>query len=67
MEVENIWTGLFLLVCTAAVVANMMFLVLGTAEIQHWNTFSQDRQRLVEQYCEDETAQEKSEDFSKSP
>ena len=35
---ENLWTGLFLLVAAATVLANTVFLVLGTAELQPWNT-----------------------------
>ena len=35
---ENVWTGLFLLASLAAAVANLVFLLLGTANLQPWNT-----------------------------
>ena len=53
---QNLWTGLFLLVITAAVLANTTFLLLGTANIQDWNNLSEDRQKLTEQ-SEEEPSQ----------
>ena len=38
---ENVWTGLFLLVSGAAVMANIVFLVVGTADLQEWNSVTQ--------------------------
>ena len=34
---ENLWTGLFLLVAADTILANTVFLDLGTAELQSWN------------------------------
>ena len=56
VDEENVWTGLFLLVCTAAVLANLVFLGLGSANVQDWNTISEDRQKLPE-HCEEEPDQ----------
>ena len=53
---QNLWTGLFLLVITVAVLANTIFLLLGTANIQDWNNLSEDRQKLTEQ-SEEEPSQ----------
>ena len=35
---ENLWAGLFLLVAAGTILANTIFLLLGTAELQDWNT-----------------------------
>ena len=35
---DNIWTGLFFLVAAGTVLANTVFLLLGTAHLQSWNT-----------------------------
>ena len=44
---ENLWTGLFLLVAAGTVLANTLFLFLGTAELQPWNTVEFEQKPLV--------------------
>ena len=46
---ENVWTGLFLLVSGSAVLANVVFLVLGTANLQGWNSVVQSGEKLREE------------------
>ena len=35
-----VWTSLFLLVVGVTIISNMLFLLLGTAELQQWNSVS---------------------------
>ena len=41
-----VWTCLFILVCVAATLANIIFLLYGTANLQHWNTVTESREKL---------------------
>ena len=44
---ENLWPGLFLLVAGGTVLANTLFLFLGTAELQAWNWLGTEQTLLV--------------------
>ena len=44
---QNLWPGLFLLVAGGTVIANALFLFLGTAQLQTWNTVEEERTPLV--------------------
>ena len=45
---DQVWTVLFLLVVGVTIISNMLFLLLGTAELQQWNSVgsSDSRERL---------------------
>ena len=44
---ENLWPWLFLLVAAGTVLANTLFLFLGTAELQSWNSLGAEQTPLV--------------------
>ena len=46
VQEDMVWTSLFLLVSGAAVLANIVFLLYGTASLQHWNTVNESREIL---------------------
>ena len=46
VEEDMVWTCLFILVCVAATLANIIFLLYGTANLQHWNTVTESREKL---------------------
>ena len=46
VEEDMVWTCLFILVCVAATLANIIFLLYGSANLQHWNTLTESREKL---------------------
>ena len=54
---EDIWTFLFLLVVGVTIISNILFLLLGTADLQEWNSVgsSDSRERLHQ--CEEKVGQ----------
>ena len=46
VEEDMVWPGLFILVCVVATVANIIFLLYGTANLQPWNALTQSREKL---------------------
>ena len=36
-DTQDVWTFLFLLVAMVTIISNMLFMLLGTAELQEWN------------------------------
>jgi hypothetical protein len=54
---EDVWTFLFFLVVGVTIISNMLFLLLGTADLQEWNSVgsSDSRERLHQ--CEEKVGQ----------
>ena len=54
---DDVWNLLFFLVVGVAVISNLLFLLLGTAELQEWNSVgsSDSRERLHQ--CEEKVEQ----------
>ena len=54
---EDVWTFLFLLVVGVTIISNMLFLLLGTADLQEWNYVgsSDSRERLHQ--CKEKVGQ----------
>ena len=46
VDEDMVWPGLFILVCVAATLANIIFLLYGSANLQHWNTLTESREKL---------------------
>ena len=47
-DTQDVWTFLFFLVAGVAIISNMLFILLGTADLQEWNSVgsSDSRERL---------------------
>ena len=47
---DLVWTVLFLTVVVVTIICNILFLLLGTAELQEWNSVdsSDSRERLIQ-------------------
>eukprot|EP00092_Neocalanus_flemingeri_P012832 GFUD01013826.1.p1 GENE.GFUD01013826.1~~GFUD01013826.1.p1 ORF type:complete len:478 (-),score=134.62 GFUD01013826.1:105-1538(-) len=50
---DQVWTVLFLLVVGVTIISNMLFLLLGTAELQEWNSVGSSDSRESLHQCED--------------
>ena len=54
---EDVWTFLFFLVAGVTIISNMLFILLGSAELQEWNSVGSSNSRERLHQCEEKAVQ----------